>query len=86
MDSQPAHELFADIGEETEAKSVKRTRLAQGLPAVDDKMLFLFDYGDDWRFTLEVVGFGRKIAKARYPKILKEVGAAPEQYPAEDDE
>ena len=86
MHSQPAYELFADIGEETDAQSVELTRIAQALPTIGHKMLFLFDYGDAWRFTLEVVGFGRKIAKARYPKILKTVGTAPEQYPQLDDE
>ena len=65
--SRPAYELFADMGEDTEAKSVKRTRVAEAFPAVGHKMLFLFDYGDDWRFTVEVLGFGHKAAENPVP-------------------
>ena len=51
--SQPKYELFADmddsdIAEWTDAKSVKRTTIAEAFPAVGHKMLFLFDYGDDF--------------------------------------
>jgi hypothetical protein len=40
-------------------------------------MLFLFDYGDDWRFVVKVIGRGEKYPKARYPKMLKKIGEAP---------
>jgi hypothetical protein len=30
--------------------------VADAFPDVGHKMLFLFDYGDDWRFTVEVIG------------------------------
>jgi hypothetical protein len=43
-------------------------------------MLFMFDYGDDWRFVVEVIGLGQRMTKTRYPKVLKKVGKAPEQY------
>ena len=83
--SQPKYELFADmddpaIAEWTDAKSVKRTTIAEAFPAVGHKMLFLFDYGDDWRFVVEVIGGGKKDRKARYPKMLKKIGEAPPQY------
>jgi Plasmid pRiA4b ORF-3-like protein len=87
MRSQPKYELFADMGERTEAKSVEKTRVADAFPDVGHKMLFMFDYGDDWRFIVEVIGLGQKAAKTRYPKVLKKVGKAPEQYgPWEDDD
>ena len=60
--------------------------MAEAFPAVGHRMLFLFDYGDDWRFTVEVIGLGQKQAKVRYPKVLKRVGEAPEQYGTWDDE
>jgi hypothetical protein len=78
--SQPKYELFADMGERTDSKSVKRTRIDAAFPVVGHKMLFLFDYGDDWRFVVEVTALGEKDPKGRYPKVLKSVGAAPEQY------
>jgi hypothetical protein len=89
MRSQPKYELFADMGEKTEAKSVRKTSVADAFPDVGHTMLFMFDYGDDWRFVVEVIGMGQKAPKARYPKVLKKVGRAPEQYggwDSEDDE
>jgi hypothetical protein len=86
MRSHPKYELFADMGERTEAKSVRKTRVADAFPDVGQKMLFMFDYGDDWRFVVEVIGLGQKVAKTRYPKVLKKVGKAPEQYGDWDDD
>jgi hypothetical protein len=86
MRSQPKYELFADMGEQTTARSVRKTRVAEAFPAVGHTMLFMFDYGDDWRFTVEVIGLGQKVAKTRYPKVLKKVGEAPEQYGTWDDD
>jgi Plasmid pRiA4b ORF-3-like protein len=86
MRSQPKYELFADMGEKTDARSVRRTRVADAFPDVGHTMLFMFDYGDDWRFIVEVIGLGQKAAKTRYPKVRKKVGKAPEQYGSWDDD
>jgi hypothetical protein len=86
MRSQPKYELFAGMGEKTDARSVRKTRVADAFPSVGHTMLFMFDYGDDWRFVVEVIGLGQKAAKTRYPKVLKKVGKAPEQYGDWDDD
>ncbi|ANY85221.1 hypothetical protein BB934_44370 (plasmid) [Microvirga ossetica] len=86
MRSQPKYELFADMGEATEAKSVEKSRIVDAFPDVGHIMLFMFDYGDDWRFVVEVIRLGQKAAKTRYPKVLKKVGKAPEQYGNWDDD
>jgi hypothetical protein len=87
LDSPIKYELFADLeGGESDAKSVKRTKVAQAFPDVGSKMLFLFDYGDEWRFKVEMVGMGEKVPKARYPKVIKSMGTAPPQYPDPDEE
>ena len=87
MRSQPKYELFADMGEQTEAGSVRKTRVADAFPGVGHKMLFMFDYGDEWRFNVELIGLGRKEPKAVYRRVLKRVGEAPAQYPGlEEDE
>jgi len=86
-DSPVKYELFADLeGGESDAGSVKRTKVAQAFPDVGSKMLFLFDYGDEWLFKVEMVGMGVKVPKARYPKVIKSVGTAPPQYPDLDGE
>jgi hypothetical protein len=54
---------------------------------VGKTMLFLFDYGDEWRFKVELIGLGRKEPGAVYPRVVKQVGEAPPQYPGlEEDE
>lgn len=78
------YELFADMGE-SDARSVKRSRIVDAFPEVGDKMTFLFDYGDNWEFKVEVIGRSRKEAGVSYPRRIKTVGKAPEQYPDPDD-
>jgi hypothetical protein len=84
FDSPVKYELFADLGK-SEARSVKRTRIAEAFPAVGAKMTFHFDYGDDWQFRV-AIGQNRKERGGKYPRLLKAVGEAPEQYPDPDDE
>lgn len=86
MRSQPKYELFADMGEQTNARSARKTRVADVFSNVGHTMLFMFDYGDDWRFVVEVIGLGQKVARTRYPKVLTKVGKAPEQYGSWDDD
>jgi hypothetical protein len=85
-DSGTSYELFADMGEETNSRSVKRTRVAEPFLEIGQRMLFLFDYGDDWRFVIEVLGIGNKEPGVRYPRVLKKVGTSPQQYGASHDE
>jgi len=67
------------------AGNVKRSRIVDAFAEVGDKMTFLFDYGDNWEFKVELIGHGRKEAGVRYPRPIKTVGKAPEQYPDPDD-
>ena len=84
--SGTSYELFADMGEETRSRSVKRTRVAEAFPHVGQNMLFLFDYGDDWRFVVEVLENGNKEPGVRYPRVLKSVGESPPQYDVSDED
>jgi len=43
-------------------------------------MLFLYDYGDEWRFEVQAIGLGEWASKGRYPKIIATIGEAPPQY------
>lgn len=87
-DAHERYELFADEGGaiSPKSKSVKRTKLYQVFTVEGQKMVFLFDYGDDWLFELEVRGFGGKAAGAQYPRVLTSKGEAPEQYPDNDED
>jgi hypothetical protein len=82
------YELFADmddIGEESDAGSVERTRTSDAFPETGHKMTFLFDYGDNWQFRVELIGENKKERGAKYPRVIKKVGTAPEQYPREEE-
>lgn len=83
---QPRYELFADMGEaDPDARSVKKTKIAEAFPTVGRSLVFLFDYGDEWRFRVKLKAKGSKLAKTRYPRIVASQGEAPEQYPDPDE-
>jgi hypothetical protein len=52
---------------------------------VGKTMLFLFDYGDQGPFKVALIGLGQEEAKAVYPRVVKQVGTAP-QYPDLDED
>lgn len=85
-DSKQKYELFTDLIEEGEsleptgAGSVKKTKASDVWRNLGDQMLMLFDYGDDWRFIIELKEIGKRIVKQKYPRVLKRIGRAPRQY------
>ncbi|HET6521191.1 MAG TPA: hypothetical protein VFG47_15420 [Geminicoccaceae bacterium] len=85
-ESDPKYELFADTGEETDALGVEGTTVAEVFRRPRKTMLFLFDYGDEWRFRVTFTRRGHVAENIRYPRLLGKVGAAPPQYPDIDEE
>lgn len=87
-DSKKAYELFTDIGEEPlspQTKGVKKTQLRAAFKKPGEKMLFLFDYGDGWRFSVQLEEIRTAEKRDLKPVILERVGEAPLQYPPVDD-
>jgi len=82
-DGKERYELFVDLDpkEANGAKSVKKTKVSAVWKKPGDKMMMLFDYGDEWRFAVELIGFGKKEPKTKYPRLVSAKGDAPEQYP-----
>ena len=86
FDSEKKYELFTDLieeGEELEltgAGSVKKTKVKEVWQNIGDKMMFLFDYGDNWQFIVELKEFREKDTNKKYPRLLKKIGRAPKQY------
>ena len=81
-DSPVRYELFVDMGEGgSDARSVKRTPVIKAFPSVGAQMRFLFDYGDEWVFLVELVSRKPKEAKVKLPRLLSSGGKAPVQYP-----
>lgn len=84
-DSQRSYELFVDIGEEPLSpmtKGVKKTRIYQVFKNPQDKMLFLFDYGDNWHFGIELKEIKPMDKWNLAPVVLESSGEAPPQYPS----
>jgi hypothetical protein len=79
------YELFADLKDEmiepSDAGSVKNTKVHDVWKNPKDQMLFLFDYGDEWRWIITLRSFGEKQTNIKYPHVLTAKGNAPEQYP-----
>lgn len=84
-DSEKAYELFYDLDDveppDYNVKSVKRTRIEQVFKQPRDVMMFLFDYGQGWRFFVELEDIKQADQWDLKPVILESVGKAPLQYP-----
>src|SRR6266849_46622 len=80
------YDLFTDMIEQgqdiepTGAGSVKKTMVSEVWQIPGDRMVMLFDYGDDWRFTVLFKAWGVEDKKRNYPAILEKAGRAPKQY------
>jgi hypothetical protein len=80
------YDLFTDMIEQgqdiepTGAGSVKKTMISEVWQIPGDRMVMLFDYGDDWRFTVLFKVRGVEDKKRNYPAILEKAGRAPKQY------
>ncbi|MDO8733832.1 MAG: hypothetical protein Q7K21_01570 [Elusimicrobiota bacterium] len=83
------YELFKDVGEECkpDTKGVKKTKLREAF-FEDKKLLFLFDYGDEWKFIVELVREEKSscASNKKYPLLLQKIGSLPEQYPDFEEE
>ena len=50
----------------------------------DSKFLYIFDFGDDWRFSVKVLRV--EDGKLKKPELVRAVGDPPPQYPDLDGE
>lgn len=78
------YEVFVDAGAEPindQAQSVEQTKISFVFKDVGKRMLFVFDYGDDWRFIVEFKEI-QENAIGKLPRVLSRVGVAPPQYPS----
>jgi len=85
-DSDKGYELFADMGEESKFNGVKRTKIDKVFNKIKKKMLFLFDYGDEWHFIVELKRIEASKDDAKYPLFVESVGEVPPQYGEIDEE
>ena len=82
-DQKEIYELFVDIGEEPTAPhalGVKKVKVEEVFTEIGKTMLFMFDYGDDWRFAVELKKVRPMVASEKLPMVEKKIGKAPLQY------
>lgn len=76
-----------DLDDEEMAGDVRTTTLESLALKKGKTFMYLFDYGDEWRFKVKVDGINNNAdPNAEYPRLVEEVGEAPEQYPEWDEE
>lgn len=60
--------------------SAAQVRIGDLSLRMKQKFLYLFDYGDEHRFEVQLVGINPEAAKGDYPKLVESHGKAPRQY------
>ena len=89
--SEEGYELFADdpetrwIDDERTFGGVKKTRVNRVFTHLKKQMLFLFDYGDEWHFRVELTSIEMAKRGKPYPACIKSVGRARAQYDEPDE-
>ena len=77
--SDPDDEMGNNVNPGTYEITLRNLGLEEG-----QKFLYLFDFGDEWRFACRVM---KKLDEhTKVPQIVRSVGSAPEQYGAFDEE
>lgn len=67
--------IYDDEGPHVDEVRIGDLGLSEG-----QRILYLFDYGDEWRFQVTLEEIRRQEAKPRKPKVVAKKGKAPEQY------
>ncbi|NOU81102.1 hypothetical protein GC101_19755 [Paenibacillus sp. LMG 31459] len=84
--SEEGYELFADIGEKTKFPGVNRAKINKVFHTPKQKMLLLFDYGDEWHFIVQYLGTIEVSPGKKLPMIMESNGEVPNQYGGFGDE
>ena len=71
---------------ESEARSAKRTKIDSLGLQVKKKFLYVFDFGDEWWHSIELLSVREEEVVGKYPRIIESQGEAPPQYPPYDEE
>ncbi|RBP38116.1 pRiA4b ORF-3-like protein [Roseimicrobium gellanilyticum] len=82
--SKERYTLFADIGEGEGEAGVHET-LVSAVFRSRKKMVFHFDFGDDWFFLITCTAVKESKGKRRFRKVVAKSGRPPVQYPDYDE-
>ncbi len=63
-----------------EGRSAARMRIGDLRLRMKQRFLYLFDYGDEHRFEVQLTATNPDAPKGRYPKLVEKHGRNPPQY------
>ena len=63
--------------------TAEKTRIFDLALYIGQKMLYLFDFGDEWKFDVELIEIDKEAPLPLKPMIIESKGEAPEQYGGE---
>ena len=82
--SQERYELpsYSDMNKDSifKTKDVNQVKINEVFDEIGNKMLFLYDYGDEWQFIIELLDTDSSEQNEKYPYIIRSSGKAPSQY------
>ena len=86
-DSVERYESSTGIIEELQdSRNAGRTKVNEVFDEPKKKLLFLYDYGDEWHFVVQLKETRASEKDTKYPQIVESVGKAPPQYGDEEEE
>ena len=82
--SQERYELpyYLDVNKDSkfQTNDVKQVKINEVFDEIGKKMVFLYDYGDEWQFIIELLETDSPEPNEKYPYIIRSFGKAPSQY------
>lgn len=84
--SQEGYESFADVGAGDRFPGVRKAKISKVFHTPKQKMLLLFDYGDEWKMIVQYLGDTEVGPGQKLPIITESAGDAPDQYGDYEDE
>ncbi|MEA3408087.1 MAG: hypothetical protein U9R48_08415 [Chloroflexota bacterium] len=79
--------LLADLAASEESRDVRATTIESLDLEVGKEFMYLFDYGDEWRFKVRLHAINEDAdPDGDYPRVVESVGDAPPQYGWGDEE
>ncbi|WML67071.1 MAG: hypothetical protein METHP_00552 [Methanoregula sp. SKADARSKE-2] len=82
--SQEGYVLTSGVGIGNRFPGVKRAKIATVFPEPKKKMLFVYDFGDEWRFIVQAKGRALPVDGVKYPVVIESCGDNPDQYPEDE--
>lgn len=85
FNSSEKYELFNDLPEvePTDAGSIKETKIKNVWTHIRKTMYFLFDYGDNWIFEVDLIDINvdSGLSQQHFYEVVESAGKSPNQYP-----